>query len=346
MQKIRVGICISDEEYQSRFVSCLMNHYKSQLELYIYTGYDQLILSESMKLNVVIASDCMNSQQELEEIRLRLGAYIVYLVDEEEGYVDITEKEGEVMVLEKYQEVNEIIEEILKNVGSEIKEVQEYGRIRAKTRVAAVYSLSENEYQLPFAVTLGSILSEKEKVLVLDFQENSGFSQLIGRGDNPGLEELLIMAESGKYSYGRLASCVGHIEGVDFAYPINNSENLCEINASIFLKLIQMISQEMNYDVILINLGGRFQGFYEVLNRCQELYLMQKRGGLCQWREMEFLSDIRNCGYSNLESRIIKVEIPILSNPVTSCERLIEQWRWNEFGDLIRNKLAGAYALG
>lgn len=346
MVKIRVGICIEDEEYQNRFVSCLMNRYRSQLELYIYTGYDQLMLSENMALNVVIASNCVNTRRELGEITSKFGVMIVYLTDFEEEQLDFGDIEGEVMVLEKYQEVNNIVEEILRNIGNEIREVQECGRIRAKTRVAAVYSLSENEYQLPFSVTLGSILSEKEKVLVLDFQENSGFSQLISRGENPGLEELLIMAESGKYSAGRMASCIGHLDGMDFAYPITSSECLCELNAALCLKLIQMIGQEMNYDIILINLGARFQGFFEVLNRSQELYLMQKRGGLCQWREMEFISELKKSGYSNIEERIIKVEIPILSNPVTSCERLIEQWRWNEFGDLIRNKLTGVYALG
>ena len=53
--------------------------------------------------------------------------------------------------------------------------------------------------QLPFAVTLSSILSENEKVLLLDLQENSGLSQLMGEFYSSGMEELLVMAESGKY---------------------------------------------------------------------------------------------------------------------------------------------------
>ncbi len=54
------------------------------------------------------------------------------------------------------------------------------GVCEAKLQVLAVYSLAENEMQLPFAVTLSSILSENEKVLLLDLQENSGLSQLMG----------------------------------------------------------------------------------------------------------------------------------------------------------------------
>lgn len=50
--------------------------------------------------------------------------------------------------------------------------------------------------QLPFAVTLSSILSENEKVLLLDLQENSGLSQLMGEFYSSGMEELLVMAEA------------------------------------------------------------------------------------------------------------------------------------------------------
>ena len=105
--------------------------------------------------------------------------------------------------MEKYQEVNYIIDEILKNIGNEIRDVKECGKVRLKTRVAAVYSLSESEFQLPFAVTLGSILNEKERVLVLDLQENSGLTQLTNGQETSGLEDLMIMAETGKYSYSR-----------------------------------------------------------------------------------------------------------------------------------------------
>ena len=121
---------------------------------------------------------------------------------------------------------------------------------------------------------------------------------------------------------------------------------MCELNASICLKLIQLLCQELDYDVILINLGARFLGFYEVLNKCQDIYLMQKKGGLYQWRELEFLSELSARGYKQIIDKIIRIDIPVMTNPITSCERLIEQWRWNEFGDLIRNVIPGATAIG
>lgn len=346
MQKRKIAICIEDDEYSKRFTGCIMNHYKNMLEFHIFTGCDQLIAKSVGSLDGVIMSDCVSSSEELEEISQKLRIPIIYLIDFEEELCRLQEKRGAVYIVEKYQEVNRIMDEVLSHIGNEIRDVQECGQIHLKTRVVAVYSLAENEFQLPFAMTLGSIICEKERVLVLDLQENSGMTQLLKTEEGQGLEELVIMAENGRCSYGRINSCIGHMDGIDYVFPMVNSESLCDLNASICLKLINMLCQELDYEVILLNLGARFQGFYELLNRCDEIYLMQKRGGLCQWREIEFMSELSNRGYRQMIDRIERIEIPIMSNPIISCERLIEQWRWNEFGDLIRNTVAGARAVG
>lgn len=345
MQKIRVGICIADTEYESRFTNCLMNHYRTQLELHIFTGCDQLLAQEGRQMEVCIMSNCW---EEFLSVKDQIHYPVVYLLDQEEENVTNSGQEEEkgVWFVDKYQEVNRIVDEVLKRIGDEIKEVQDSGYIKPKTRVAAVYSLSENEYQLPFSVTLASILSEKERVLILDMQENSGLTQMVPCENDYGLEELLVMAEGGKYSYNRMSECIGHMEKADFVYPLKNTESLCEISAGTYLKLIQMLCGEMDYDLIVVNLGARFLGFFEVLNHCHEIYFMQKKGGLCKWREFEFMQEMNQRGYKNLKDKIIRVETPQLTTQVNSCERLVEQWKWNEFGDLIRGMMPEVVALG
>lgn len=353
MQKIRVGICIEDTEYVNRFTNCLMNHYRDKLELHIFTGLDQMMAQENamsqgqIGYDVLLLADCVSDYEQLRSIQQQTKRPTIYLVDsaaiESEDSQNIEE---EIWLVEKYQEVNKIVDEILKHIGDEIKEVQQLGSINLKTQVVGVYSLSENEYQVPFMVTLASIMSERQKVLILDMQENSGFMHLLNQDGSGGVEELAVMAETGKYTYSRLMSCIGHMDNIDFVYPMSNTESLCEMNSVSYIKLIKMLCQEMDYDVIILNLGARFLGFYEVLNYCQNVYLMQKRGGLCQWREYEFVDELSKRGYKPLLDKITKIEMPLMSNPVSSCERLIEQWRWNEFGDLIRNTVPEVAKVG
>ena len=36
MRRARLGLCIGDREYGDRFTSCLMNHYRDQLEMQLF----------------------------------------------------------------------------------------------------------------------------------------------------------------------------------------------------------------------------------------------------------------------------------------------------------------------
>ena len=190
-----------------------------------------------------------------------------------------------------------------------------------KEAADAVYSLAENEMQLPFAVTLSSILSENEKVLLLDLQENSGLSQLMGEFYSSGMEELLVMAESGKYSKSRMVSCIGHLDRTDVVYPLGNTECLCEVKNLTYQKLFQILAQEMNYTTIVLNLGSRFMGFFELLGSCQKIFLMKSRGGLGQWREKEFLTEIQKRGEERLSENLREIQLPLVVSPAGILRR-------------------------
>jgi hypothetical protein len=248
--------------------------------------------------------------------------------------------------VDKYQDVNKIVDEILKQIGEEIKNVCQSGSVMGQQKIFAVYSLAENEYQLPFAVTLASILSEKEQVLLIDLQENSGISQMVDCQGEIGIEELLVMAESETYSQSRLLSCIGHLDRTDFVYPASNTECLCEVPNRTYQKLFQLLWHEMNYGTIILNMGSRFVGFFDLLDSCSEIYLMKSRGGLGQWREKEFYSELEVRGNEHIKENLREITIPLMQTPMVSYERLVEQWKWNEFGDSIRRMMPGVMSVG
>lgn len=337
MRKIRLGLYLSDREYGERFTGCLMNHYRDRLELHLFTE-PEAAKASCAALDGIVLSDLGD---EYESIAQQLPVIVLY--DSEEVGVM---QEGEVFFVDKYQEVNKIVDEILRHVGQEIRDVQQNGRIGQKLQTFAVYSLAENEYQMPFAVTLASIMSEREKVLLLDLQENSGLSQLLGECKEAGLEELLVMAESGKYSKSRMIGCVEHLGNMDVVCPVSNTECLCEAQAQTYQNLLQFLAQEMGYTTIIMNMGSRFVGFFDMLASCENIYLVKSRGGLGQWREKEFHAELEKHMNVDPRERIRGVELPRVATPMISCERLVEQWKWNELGDRLRSMLPGVMSVG
>lgn len=331
MQKVRVAVCIGDKEYASRFANCLLGHYHNQFELHIFEELSRLA-EEKSSYDVLLCGDYADRLPQLTADR---AEPIVYLWDREE-MGEYEAKEERVFLVEKYQEVNRIVDEVLKHIGDEVRSVHGKEGKNPGSRILGVYSLSENEYQLPFVVTMGSILSDRERVLIVDLQENSGFSQLAERGEALGLEEVLVMAESQKVIKNRLLSCIGHLDYLDFIFPAENTQVLCEADADLYRNMFLMLSRELDYDVILVNFGVRFIGFFETLKQCSKLYFMQKNGGPGQWREKEFLKELEERGDFELLEKMVRVDLPQMPIVTVSCERLVEQWKWNEFGDVIR----------
>ncbi len=336
MKKTRLGIISDDKVYETRLVRFIMNHYSSQIDVYEYT--DKSLLTGKEGLDALLYC---GEYDDVGNIPIRPVAVLVDLEAAHEG-----QQEEGIYIVEKYQEVNKIIEEVLGHISAEVRQVRDAGQLVARTRIFGVYSLSENDYQLPFTAMLGNIVSESRKAIVIDVQENSGLRKSLNIQSQKGLEELIVMIENDRFSRNLFSECIVHEGKLDYIYPVMNTESLCEISSAAYIKMLQLISQEMGYDCIVINFGSRFQGFYEVLNICSQIFLIQKQGGLGQWREYEFIEDINDRGYKNMLEKVIKIEPPIVAMPVESCEKIVEQWKWTEFGDMIRGLSVGAVQLG
>lgn len=335
MKRVRLGVCMADREFMDRFTGCLVRHYRQQIELHMFTDMNMLWGSVA-NVDAVLLED-----QELGGLKAERDCPVICLYDEE-----VPEENGGVYFVEKYQEVNKIVDEIMRHIGEEIQNVTQTGSLPARARTIAVYSLSENEYQLPLAVTLASILSEQERVLLLDLQENSGLSQLARDQSETGLEELLVMIAGGKVSQNRMGACIGHLDRLDYVYPAGNTECLCETSAATYRQLIHVMSRERGYDTVILNLGSRFVGFFEVLEESQAIYLLKSRGGLGRWRQKEFMEEIEKHGKGQLAERMKEIDIPVAVGSVVSCERLVEQWKWNDFGDSIRRMMPEVMSCG
>ena len=47
-----------------------------------------------------------------------------------------------------------------------------------------------------------------------------------------------------------------------------------------------------------------------------------------------------------LYTSIKLIEPPVITTPVSTCDKLVELWKWNEFGDVIRNMTRGISCAG
>jgi hypothetical protein len=94
----------------------------------------------------------------------------------------------------------------------------------------------------------------------------------------------------------------------------------------------------MNYDVMIINFGVRFQGFFRLISECRECFLLgeEHRNG---WREKAFYEEIEKRESKYCENTFIRMDMPPMTGAELLPQRIAEQWIWNAPGEILRKIL-------
>ncbi|SFG05813.1 hypothetical protein SAMN04487761_10324 [Lachnospiraceae bacterium C7] len=340
MKKIKLGICTNNDEYGTRFHNYVMNHQKNKIECFIFSSVEKIqefTAEKNEKLDVIVFSSLKNDDL---IIIKNISGKKLYLYDEDEDIKEIKDMK----IIDKFQEVSKIIDEIFKETEDEISIVQEDILLTDEPRIIGIYSLSDSQLQLSMAVTVANILKDTEEALLIDLQENSGLSECFSQENENimGLEDVLIMAQNKKISRKRMYSCIGNTEYFDYIYPLKNSSYLSEIEKDVWDGLIKLIARKLSYSTIIVNLGSRFSGFFQLLSQCSEIYLVGKKSKLKEIREESFKGELEKNNQLETLKKISSIEIPRYKDYEISASDCINQWKWSEFGDDLRKKIVGA----
>ena len=312
MKKTKLAICMKDLEYQDRFVNCFLNHYKHLYELHVFTNLDQLNNSMPREYAVMITGE--------------------YSTEEMAGFVE----RGEILFyLEEYQEVYKIAEKIGCLVAENEQKNSAAGGC-VQYQKTGIYSLSQEQYQMPFAVLLSRIYGEKQKVLILDLQGYSGLRDTDGDNGRMGLEDLLTVVMTGNYSRGRLQECIHQEAGFAYVTPVQNTQCLAEGSQERFTALMDLLAKEFGYERFIVNFGTVFSGQTEMMQQCESLFLLTKNELDADWREKSFYAEVKNLEGRNILSSIKKIVPSSPAKAETDWKALVEHWCWGTMGAMVR----------
>ena len=321
---------MKDLEYQTRFVSCFMNHYNHQYELHVFTSAKQMEESSPMKYAVIITGEYNTEEM---TIFVERGEIILNL---QEDFGNEENDTGEQLVhTEKYQEVYKIVECIQRLIADKVPG-KGNGHLHMGYEMIGVYSLTQEMYQAPFAALLGKIYGEQQKVLVIDLQGYSGLENMEEGMASMGLEDLLSVALTGNYSKSRMLECIRHESNWDYICPAQNNQCLAEGTKEVYEVMIKILVNELGYQVIIINFGTMFLGQLDMMEQCQCLYLLNGKSGEGNWREKIFENELMRLEKEHLQQVIRRVEIPQNQKREITWQPLVEQWTWGQLGELLR----------
>lgn len=205
-----------------------------------------------------------------------------------------------------------------------------------KAEVIGVYTPVKRSLQTSFSIVYSHLRAKKKKTLYLNFESFSGFGAWFQREYQTDLMDLLYFLDGsdGKFLL-KLAGMVESFGGFDYIPPAMAYEDFMMVNASQWVKLIRLIAEKSNYEVIVLDLGEQMQGLFEIFSLCDKIYTLGKTDGIAMAKMENFEQCLRMSGREEVLQKIIKCRLPMFKNLSQRAEDLC----YSQLADYMKNKL-------
>jgi len=201
--------------------------------------------------------------------------------------------------------------------------------------VIGVYSPVHHEMQMFFSLLYAQKQAKEKKTIYVNLMEFSGLEEFLGKREYD-FGDVVLQLRDTVSNPECLLPYIYEYEGVFFIQPFHNSENVKEITGKDVRLLLQFLADYTDYKRVIVDYGGIMRGFPEALACCNKLYCIGKRGNYFERREEDFFEYVKNVLDETFLERIKTLHLPNYGQAITGGEAFLEQLKWSDFGDLIR----------
>lgn len=268
MKKEFLVLYDEDEDYVQSFTSYVNSLSNATFSVAGFTNYENLINHISKQKDTVIILPEPLLEERCEELSDR---QLIILGDE--NYKGIY---NDLEVVFKYQSGDDIIREISRICSEKSSINMRFlsGRRRDDTKIYGVYSPVRRCGSTLFSITSSQIIGENQRVLYLNFDDNSVVNKIFDCDKIGDLSDLLFyyMHEYSNMPL-KLSSVVVRFGNFDFVPPIENCSDIRNISMDVWKDFLRDIGKWGNYDVLILDIGETFSEVIELFEICDKVYM-------------------------------------------------------------------------
>lgn len=298
MSKKNLVICDCEYPYVNYLMENILEKKEPTLCVYVCTSWDKVTeLMQSRPIHILLLDESYLyvPDEGLEQIER-----IVIL-----AHTKGKEQLRDWQVVYKYQHIDRILSEIFEDVG-----IFQSTRTNGQ-RVFAVYSPIGRCGKTSFAVALGKELAKKGKTLYLNLDTYPG-NEIFQREEGlPNLGDMLYYFKQEHTNPGlRLTAMVQQEERLDFLMPIPLAADLKEVTPEDWKDFLVRLEEDSQYDNLILDIGEGVQGIFEILDRCDKIYMPVVRDECSERKLASYEKNLFLMNFGHLERKTIKIVIP------------------------------------
>ena len=329
MKKNIFAVCDLEVDYALNFMDYLNQKKNIPFEIQVFTAVENLIAyGKKTRIELLLIS----GRAMCREVReLDIGKIIILSEGVHSPELDTYPS------VYKYQSSSEVIREVMECYGAEKKTVPEqYTVLKKTTEMLGVFSPLGRCLKTSFALTLGQILAKERAVLYLNLEEYSGFEELMGRGFAHNLSDLLYyVRQDNQNLIHKMNSMVQSINNLDYVPPVQTPADIRSAAWKDWERLLQMISTESSYEVIVLDIGNGIDENFQLLDLCKRIYMPVLSDAVSMCKIAQFENLVRIWDFPQILEKTVRISPPfhMVSSPSPAY---IEQLMWSELGDYVR----------
>ncbi len=313
MEKVVIGL-YEKTSYAERFAEYFCHNKNNCVDFRIFTIREKISeFTKKTRIDVLLTDrgcvdDVGNEKNVGKIIVLSEGNYVM----ENEKYP----------VIFKYQSVEEIIKEVLADIADDENiSINNTSVIKNNTELIGVYSASGGNIILEYGVELAVKTGKIKKTLLVCLEQLNGLDGAswpeneTKKRSNVSYKELSYVRGMSEVIYYlnkrgnklalKLQSIICQKSGVDCIYPVEDYRDLESLDKNGISEFINVVSEQMDYDVVIFIVGYLSEAFMELMQRCDRLYFKAAQDGIERERYNAFENMLKRDGLSGKLDNII-----------------------------------------
>ena len=238
----------------------------------------------------------------------------------------------------KYQSSDAIVRDVMTWYGESPGELPEVSG-RGLAKVLGVYSPVGRCLKTSFALTMGKLLAQEERVLYLNLEEYSGFEDLFDLHYRTDITDLIYFArqKEGSLIY-KLNSVIQSFHSLQYIPPALFSADLRDVSGEEWLAFLKEIMTYCEYDVIILDIGSQVDELFQLLQKCEKIYMpiaqdAAAKAKLAQYDRLLGMLDLRDL--SEKTNRITLPAVRVRKEDGDVTQQLV----WGDMGKFVRRLL-------
>ncbi len=329
MRKTQIVMCDSNETFAKKFQEYLSEEKGLPFVITFYTDYEKCMnyLSGGVAKVCILSEDLIVSEETQKDIKER-QAFKWLVLCEEPGEIP---ENG----IFRYQSADALVQNICKKAGLDCRSTDNKS-IGSTSKLIGIYTPIGRCLQTSFALVLGQMLASKYKVLYLNFEAYSGFTQMLQCNFNADMADLLYFFKNISKDFSRQFSDMKQtINGLDYIPPAFSYLDISRILPSEWEHFLNTLEEQGGYDYILLDLTDYVQGLYQILRNCAYVYTITRNDGMALAKIAHYEHVLEELDYEDILTKTKKCSFPIYRQLPAEPENLL----YSELADYSRKIL-------